>query len=75
MRLFDDGGQRWKKSAKEQQLEILCISQFTLCHELKGNKPDFHNSMAPQLAKEFYQTFLESLRKNYNADYIKGFLI
>jgi D-aminoacyl-tRNA deacylase len=72
VRLFDDEGQRWKRSAKDQEIEILCVSQFTLYHELKGNKPDFHHSMAPQQAKEFYQTFLESLRKNYIPDHIKG---
>ena len=47
LRLFEDpdseeGSKRWNKSAKDLNLELLCISQFTLYHTLKGNKPDFH---------------------------------
>ena len=47
LRLFEDpdpkeGSKRWNKSAKDLKLELLCISQFTLYHTLKGNKPDFH---------------------------------
>jgi D-tyrosyl-tRNA(Tyr) deacylase len=45
LRLFEDptgDGKRWNKSAKELDLEVLCISQFTLYHTIKGNKPDFH---------------------------------
>lgn len=30
------------------------MSQFTLHAVLKGNKPDFHNSMKPDQAKEMY---------------------
>ncbi|CAB3365769.1 Hypothetical predicted protein [Cloeon dipterum] len=72
VRLFDDeSGVRWKCSAKEKQLEILCVSQFTLYHELKGNKPDFHNSMGPDAAKTFYSTFLDELKKQYNPALIK----
>jgi D-aminoacyl-tRNA deacylase len=72
VRLFEEDGQRWKKSVSDQKLEVLCISQFTLYHELKGNKPDFHNSMAPQQAREFYNKFLDALRKKYTSDLIKG---
>jgi len=73
VRLFEEDGQRWKKSVCEQQLEILCVSQFTLHHELKGNKPDFHNSMPPQQAKDFYQQFMDALAKKYKPHLIKGF--
>ena len=31
----DDGGRRWAKSAKDLQLEMLCVSQFTLYHVMK----------------------------------------
>ena len=31
----DEGGRRWAKSAKDLQLEMLCVSQFTLYHVMK----------------------------------------
>ena len=38
LRLFDDAttGKRWHKSVKDLDLELLCVSQFTLYHVLKG---------------------------------------
>ncbi|XP_059469161.1 D-aminoacyl-tRNA deacylase 1 isoform X1 [Neocloeon triangulifer] len=72
VRLFDDdSGVRWKSSVKDKQGEILCISQFTLYHELKGNKPDFHNSMGPDAARSFYDNFLAELRKHYKSELVK----
>ena len=36
LRLWEDeGGRRWAKSAKDLDLEILCVSQFTLYHVMK----------------------------------------
>ena len=37
IRLFDDPqtGKRWNKSVKDLDLEVLCVSQFTLHHILK----------------------------------------
>ena len=31
----DDKGRRWAKSAKDLELEMLCVSQFTLYHVMK----------------------------------------
>ena len=31
----DEKGRRWAKSAKELELEMLCVSQFTLYHVMK----------------------------------------
>ena len=43
LRVFEDEkNKRWCKSVKDLNLEILCVSQFTLYHIMKGNKPDFH---------------------------------
>ncbi|XP_066910210.1 D-aminoacyl-tRNA deacylase 1-like [Clytia hemisphaerica] len=72
LRLFDDDeGRRWKKSVKDSNLEILCVSQFTLYSILKGNKLDFHLAMGPDDSKGFYENFLEELKKNYKSDLIK----
>jgi len=37
----------WKKSVKDIDGELLCVSQFTLmANTVKGNKPDYHRAMA-----------------------------
>lgn len=56
----------------DKQYEILCISQFTLYHVLKGNKPDFHRAMPANDAEPFYKNFLNELGKNYKPELIKG---
>ncbi|XP_037923875.1 D-aminoacyl-tRNA deacylase isoform X2 [Hermetia illucens] len=72
LRLFEDGnGKRWARSVKDENLEILCISQFTLYHRLTKNKPDFHQAMQGPQASVLYNTFLEKLGDNYSADKIK----
>uniref|UniRef100_F1LF78 D-aminoacyl-tRNA deacylase n=1 Tax=Ascaris suum TaxID=6253 RepID=F1LF78_ASCSU len=73
IRLFvnDDTGKRWDKSVKDLNLEILCVSQFTLFGCLKGNKLDFHRSMGPEESPEFYERFIQRLKEAYVADRIK----
>lgn len=46
--------------------------QFTLCHVLKGNKPDFHNAMHSDLSNPMYQDFLKLLGSLYKPEAIKG---
>ncbi|CAI8037102.1 D-aminoacyl-tRNA deacylase 1 [Geodia barretti] len=74
LRVFDDPetGKAWDKSVADLGLEILCVSQFTLCHVLKGNKPDFHNAMNSELSKPAYENFLTLLRTKYRPDAVKG---
>ncbi|KAF2360326.1 D-aminoacyl-tRNA deacylase DTD [Trinorchestia longiramus] len=71
-RLFDDAsGKRWAKGVQDLGLEILCVSQFTLCYEMKGNKPDYRRAMAGEEAAAFYKTFLKTLRQKYEPDKVK----
>lgn len=56
----------------ERDLEVLCVSQFTLQCVLKGNKPDFHSAMPAELAQPFYSSILESLRSSYQPERIQG---
>lgn len=73
IRLFDDGaGKRWQRSIKEDQLDILCVSQFTLYSRLSGNKPDFHLAMQGPDAADLYNLLLKQLGDAYSADRIKG---
>ena len=68
----DDSGRRWAKSAKDLGLEVLCVSQFTLYHVMKGNKPDFHLAMGGEQSKLFYQEFLGEMNKAYKEEKIKN---
>ena len=72
LRLFDDeAGKRWAKSVKDKNLEILCVSQFTLHAVLKGNKPDFHQSMTGELSKPLFESTLEMLEKGFRKEKVK----
>lgn len=59
------------KSVTDQKYELLCISQFTLYHRLKGNKPDFHLAMQGSDAENLYNFILSELGKKYEVDKIK----
>uniref|UniRef100_A0A3B3RUN8 D-aminoacyl-tRNA deacylase 1 n=1 Tax=Paramormyrops kingsleyae TaxID=1676925 RepID=A0A3B3RUN8_9TELE len=72
IRLFEDeNGRAWSRSVMDRELEVLCISQFTLQCYLKGNKPDFHSAMPAELAQPFYTSMLEQMRSAYRAELIK----
>ncbi|VDL76103.1 unnamed protein product [Nippostrongylus brasiliensis] len=72
VRLFESDNKRWDKSVKDEGLEVLCVSQFTLYGFLKGNKLDFHNSMNPQDASLFYGRFMDKLRSSYLPENIQS---
>lgn len=71
----DDKGKKWGASVADKKYEILCISQFTLYHVLKGNKLDFHRAMPAQESEPFYMNFLAELRKKYVPELVKGNVI
>ncbi|KAA3672177.1 D-tyrosyl-tRNA(Tyr) deacylase, partial [Paragonimus westermani] len=73
LRLFpnEDGSRRWDRSVKDLDLEVLCVSQFTLYCELKGNKLDFHQAMEPTLSEQAYSTCISQLRQAYSPDRVK----
>ena len=67
IRLFDDEkGNRWKESVKSLGLEILLVSQFTLYHVIKGNKPDFHEAMGGDQARELFDKIVKKMREKYD---------
>ncbi len=73
LRLFEDeNGRAWSRSVMDRELEVLCVSQFTLQCILKGNKPDFHCAMPADLSQPFYNRILEQLREAYKPELIKG---
>ncbi|KAK9718290.1 D-tyrosyl-tRNA(Tyr) deacylase [Basidiobolus ranarum] len=74
VRVFNDEDDKpWTKSAKDLDLEILCVSQFTLYGKTtKGSKPDFHDSMKSDTSRAFYDEFLEKLGAAYKPSKIKN---
>ena len=66
MRLFpepDSDNNRWEKSVKDINGELLIVSQFTLYGDCrKGRRPSFDNSASPEVAKQLYQLFVEQLK-------------
>ncbi|CAL8146807.1 unnamed protein product [Prunus armeniaca] len=77
MRLFpnESSGRGWDQNVMQRNYEVLLVSQFTLYGVLKGNKPDFHVAMPPQNAKAFYASLVDSFRKSYKPDAVKGVIL
>ncbi|KAH0546377.1 D-aminoacyl-tRNA deacylase 1 isoform X1 [Cotesia glomerata] len=72
LKVFDGAtGKRWALNVMDKKFEILCVSQFTLYHILKGNKLDFHRAMPTSAAETFYKNFLEELKRKYKPEFIK----
>lgn len=51
---------------------IISLLQFTLCHVMKGNKPDFHNAMSSDTSKGMFDEFLKLLGSQYKPEAVKG---
>ena len=66
----DNGGQ-WRHGVKQRNLEVLCVSQFTLYGTLsKKNQPDYKLSMKAIPAQVLYNQFLAMLKETYEEDKI-----
>lgn len=64
LRVFEDENGKMNKSVLDIGGEILVISQFTLCAEIKkGNRPSFTDSAPPEEADRLYLAFCEHLRE------------
>ena len=64
---------RLRQTVGSQRAGILWVSQFTLTAELvSGFRPSFTRSMAPEMARTRYATFLAKVR-NHNPESLKVF--
>ena len=64
LRIFNDNHGKMNLSVLDINAEIMIVSQFTLCGDIKkGNRPSYINAMDADPAKKVYDSFI---------DYIKG---
>ena len=64
LRVFCDDNDKMNKSILDVDGEILCISQFTLCADVKkGNRPSFINAMQPDVASQYYDIYCDKLKE------------
>ncbi|KAH9900961.1 D-tyrosyl-tRNA deacylase [Cubamyces lactineus] len=73
LKAFSDeqSGAMWKKSVKDIEGEVLCVSQFTLFANTSKGKPDFHRAMASGPSRDLYGSFLKRMGELYRPEKIK----
>ncbi len=64
LRIFEDDSENMNLSLLDVGGEILAISQFTLCANVrKGRRPNFTAAMEPRGANALYELFCDSTRR------------
>lgn len=64
LRVFCDENGKMNKSILDIDGEILAVSQFTLCADVKkGNRPSFIGALEPKSAERLYDHYCEKLKE------------
>ena len=64
LRCFSDENGKMNLSIKDVEGEMLIVSQFTLCGDVKkGTRPSFDGAMKPDEAKEMYEYFISKVKE------------